>query len=63
MDADLSILGQDLEIYLGYTREIRKEYSIYPDVLYKPGRKKVLRYFLDLESIFKTDYSKEKYEF
>ncbi|MDN3694363.1 hypothetical protein QWZ06_19780 [Chryseobacterium tructae] len=62
LDADLSILGKDLETYLTYTRMIRKEYSIYPDLLYKPGRKKVLKHFLELDSIFKTEYFKEKYE-
>jgi predicted metal-dependent HD superfamily phosphohydrolase len=40
LDADLSILGKDLDTYLAYTKMIRKEYSIYPDFLYKPGRKK-----------------------
>ncbi|AZA79782.1 hypothetical protein EG347_20985 [Chryseobacterium sp. G0186] len=62
LDADLSILGKDLESYLAYTKMIRKEYSIYPDLLYKPGRKKVLKHFLELTSIFKTEYFKEKYE-
>ncbi|MEY8760927.1 HD domain-containing protein [Chryseobacterium tongliaoense] len=62
LDADLSILGKDLETYLDYTRKIRKEYSIYPDFLYKPGRKKVLQHFSELENIFKTDYFKDQYE-
>lgn len=62
LDADLSVLGKNWETYLDYTQKIRKEYSIYPDFLYKPGRKKVLRHFLELESIFKTDYFKRKYE-
>lgn len=62
LDADLSILGKNFEDYLAYTRMIRKEYSIYPDLLYKPGRKKVLKHFLELDSIFKTDYFKKKYE-
>lgn len=62
LDADLSVLGKDWETYLDYTQKIRKEYSIYPDFLYKPGRKKVLRHFLELESIFKTEYFKGKYE-
>lgn len=61
-DADLAILGQDWEIYENYTKQIRKEYSIYPDFLYNPGRKKVLTHFLEFEEIFKTDYFKEKYE-
>ncbi|WP_223600531.1 hypothetical protein [Chryseobacterium sp. GVT01B] len=62
LDADLSVLGKDFKTYLEYTKNIRKEYSIYPDFLYKPGRKKVLKHFLELESIFKTDHFKEKYE-
>lgn len=62
LDADLSILGKDLEVYLDYTRKIRKEYSIYPDLLYKPGRRKVLKHFLELESIFKTSNFGERYE-
>jgi predicted metal-dependent HD superfamily phosphohydrolase len=54
LDADLSILGKDQTVYMEYTKKIRKEYYIYPDFLYKPGRKKVLSHFLELESIFKT---------
>jgi predicted metal-dependent HD superfamily phosphohydrolase len=62
LDADLSILGKDLETYIDYTKKIRKEYSIYPDLLYKPGRKNVLKHFLALENIFKTENFREKYE-
>lgn len=62
VDADLSVLGKDLETYIDYTKKIRKEYSIYPDLLYKPGRKKVLKHFLAMENIFKTKYFREKYE-
>jgi len=62
LDVDLSILGKDIESYVKYTQQIRKEYSIYPDFLYKPGRRKVLHHFLELESIFKTEYFKAKYE-
>lgn len=62
LDVDLSILGKDIESYVKYTQQIRKEYSIYPDFLYKPGRRKVLQHFLVLESIFKTEYFKGKYE-
>lgn len=62
LDADLSVLGKDREAYRDYTLKIRKEYAIYPDFLYKPGRRKVLQHFLGLESIFKTDEFKSKYE-
>ncbi|MBB6369214.1 hypothetical protein [Chryseobacterium shigense] len=62
LDADLSVLGKDSAVYFDYTRKIRKEYSIYPDILYKPGRKKVLKHFLELEPIFKTQPFQELYE-
>ncbi|UWX62614.1 hypothetical protein N0B40_10040 [Chryseobacterium oranimense] len=62
LDADLSILGKEPDVYFDYTRKIRKEYALYPDILYKPGRKKVLKHFLELESIFKTENFRDRYE-
>ncbi|MGK6341844.1 hypothetical protein ACMGDK_06360 [Chryseobacterium sp. DT-3] len=62
LDADLSVLGKDSAIYFDYTRKIRKEYTLYPDLLYKPGRKKILKHFLEMESIFKTKHFRNTYE-
>jgi len=62
IDADLSILGAGEKSYDLYTQQIRKEYRLYPDFIYNPGRKKVLLHFLEYQSIFKTDYFREKYE-
>lgn len=61
-DADLAILGQDWPRYHNYTQQVRREYAIYPDLLYKPGRKKVLQHFLGMERIFKTSHFYELYE-
>lgn len=61
-DADLAILGADRERYLRYAADVRKEYSIYPDLLYKPGRKKVLTHFLKMNRIYKTEEFFTKYE-
>lgn len=61
-DADLSILGADWDSYLEYSKQVRKEYSIYPDFLYNPGRKKALEHFLAMENIFKTAYFQQKFE-
>lgn len=61
-DADLSILGQPTDIYDKYAADVRKEYKIYPDLLYKPGRKKVLKHFLAMERIYKTEEFYGKYE-
>jgi predicted metal-dependent HD superfamily phosphohydrolase len=61
-DADLSILGSNRETYEQYVKQVRKEYNIYPDLLYRPGRKKVLNHFLDMPSIFKTEFFRERLE-
>lgn len=61
-DADLSILGQPWETYSLYCKNVRKEYAMVPDLLYKPGRKKVLNHFLSMDRIFKTDFFYSKYE-
>lgn len=61
-DADLSILGQSKKDYLIYASNVRKEYSIYPDFIYKPGRKKVLDHFLEMQRIYKTDFFYKKFE-
>lgn len=42
LDWDLAILGTPWETYQLYTQKIRKEYSIFPDFMYKKGRKNVL---------------------
>lgn len=61
-DADLSILGQPAEIYQQYCTHIRKEYAIYPDMLYIPGRIKVIRHFLQMEPVFKTTVFFNRFE-
>ncbi len=61
-DADLSILGQSWEAYALYRQNVRQEYYSYPDIIYKPGRKKVLNHFLAMERIYKTDFFYEKFE-
>jgi predicted metal-dependent HD superfamily phosphohydrolase len=61
-DADLSVLGQNWDTYSLYYKNVRKEYSIYPDSIYNPGRKKVLSHFLSMERIFKTDFFYRNFE-
>lgn len=61
-DADLSILGKPWAEYEAYCLNVRKEYSIYPDLLYNPGRKKALQHFLEMEHIFKTPHFKDRFE-
>ena len=61
-DSDLSILGQPESAYDDYCLQIRKEYGIFPDMIYKPGRKKVVIHFLEMQRIFKTEIFFEKFE-
>ena len=62
LDFDLSILGQSWELYQTYIQNIRKEYKIYPDLLYKPARKKVLEHFLNRENLFFTEKYQDLFE-
>jgi predicted metal-dependent HD superfamily phosphohydrolase len=61
-DADLSILGAEEQQYKTYTNQIRREYSVYPDMLYYPGRRKVVEHFLSMPAIFKTPEFYGRYE-
>ena len=61
-DADLSILGATPDVYSRYAEQVRKEYAIYPDLFYKPGRRKVLANFLAMPRIFKTLHFKDRLE-
>lgn len=62
LDADLAIFGQPAEEYQKYSEQIREEYTLYADFMYKSGRKKALQNFLQMEAIFKTDHFYKKYE-
>jgi len=62
IDADLSILGSDSETYMLYAKQIRREYSIFPDLVYNPGRKKMLTHFLNMSNIYKSEEFSKKYE-
>ncbi|CAM3573558.1 phosphohydrolase [Deinococcus frigens] len=54
VDADLVILGAPAADFAAYDAAIRREYSHVPALLYRVGRKKVLRGFLDRGQIYTT---------
>ncbi len=62
LDFDLSVLSSSEEEYEEYYNNIRKEYRIYPNFMYRPGRIKVLQSFLDKDKIYlsKEFSSREK---
>lgn len=49
---DLSILGAEPEAYAAYARAIREEYAAVPEDIYRAGRARVLRAFLDAPVLF-----------
>lgn len=54
LDADLSILGAEPDVYDGYAVAVRQEYAAVPDDAWRQGRAAVLRNLLDRESLFRT---------
>ncbi|WP_340077026.1 hypothetical protein [Leptobacterium sp. I13] len=62
LDFDLYRLGTDSETYQKHCANIRKEYMRYPDFIYFPKRKKILKQFLKRDFIYHTDYFREHYE-
>lgn len=62
IDFDLAVLGGKWDDYQNYYIGARKEYKIYPDFLYKPGRKKVLEHIIEMKNIYKTDEFRSKFE-
>ena len=62
IDADLSVLGQPWDLYEVYMKNIRKEYSVYPDSIYNAGRQRVLRRFLEMQRLYKTDAFYQQFE-
>jgi len=62
LDLDLSTLGLSQEHYKKYAQDVRKEYRIYPDFMYRKGRKKVLENLLHADRLFKTPFFIDSFE-
>ncbi|AXY74968.1 hypothetical protein D3H65_13670 [Paraflavitalea soli] len=62
LDFDMAILGAPWEQYEAYTRQVRKEHRVYPDILFKPGRKAFLVKTLQTAYIFHTPPFRGQYE-
>lgn len=62
VDIDLGVLAEPWEVYAAYAANIRKEYAVYPDNLYIPGRIQVLRHFLGMEQIYKSSAFRDEKE-
>lgn len=62
VDVDLAILGAEAARFDEYERQIREEYAWVPQILYRKGRRQVLRRFLERETIYGTAYFRSHHE-
>ncbi len=64
VDIDLSILGQPKNVFDEYELQIREEYGLVPDGVFKIGRRKILDAFIDVKRrrIYSTEFFYDKYE-
>ena len=62
LDFDMSILGAAWQEYEAYAANVRKEYGIFPDNVYDPGRTKFLEQCLAAPVIFHTPVFHQKYD-
>lgn len=62
LDMDLAILGTSEEVYKEYSKAIREEYSWASESMYRSGRKKILKSFIQRERIYLTDEMEVRYE-
>lgn len=61
-DADLAILAADRERYAEYVRGIRAEYAAVDDDAFRAGRRRVLTYFLGLDTLFATPLGRDRWQ-
>ncbi|MBI5347496.1 MAG: pantetheine-phosphate adenylyltransferase [Candidatus Aenigmarchaeota archaeon] len=62
VDIDLSILGKSQKEFDEYERDIRDEYAWVADEQFRQERSTILQVFLDRDSIYSTDFFRQKYE-
>ena len=62
LDIDLHILGAPEADYWQYARQIRQEYRLVPDLLYRPGRRKVLEKLLATPALYRTPALQQRLE-
>lgn len=56
LDLDLAVLGKSSFIFDAYEANIRSEYALVPDGVYREGRKKILSVFLARNPLYLTSF-------
>ena len=62
LDADLGILGTSEATYWQYAQQVRQEYHLVPDFLYRRGRCKVLAKLLATPILYRTEHYRAQLE-
>ena len=62
VDIDLAILGASHERFEEYEVQVREEYRWVPGLLYRSGRRKILRGILARDSIYGTAHFRDSFE-
>ncbi|MFZ2753998.1 MAG: hypothetical protein WAZ48_11190 [Lysobacteraceae bacterium] len=62
LDCDMAVLGAAPEAFAAYDREIAEEYSAVPRWLYRIKRRKFFRKLLASDSIFLSEFFRERFE-
>ena len=62
VDIDLIVLGSSKQNYLTYCGQVRDEYGMFSDEVFKKGRSLVLKEFLNRKRIYQTDKFHRLYE-
>lgn len=62
VDIDLSILGQQRNVYDSFERAIREEYQWVPWPIYRRKRAEILNSFLGRAQIYETEHFRSRYE-
>lgn len=62
LDADMAILGADATTYNACTANVRREYSVFPDILYNKGRRDFVKKTLVADYIYITEFFRSRFE-
>lgn len=62
VDIDLSILGATAGRFAEYERQVRQEYRLVPEWLYRRKRREILAGFLGRDAIYSTDECRRRFE-
>ncbi|MCF8569303.1 hypothetical protein L5G32_03350 [Gordonia sp. HY002] len=61
-DADLSVLGSDPARYDEYAADVRTEFHLVPDEVFRPGRRTILAEFVAADILFRSPQARQRWE-